>query len=155
VCCSVLQCVAMCGSVLPCVTVCCDTLYCGAVMASHCNILQHTAAHCSTLQHTATHCNTLENTATQFTHTFRLQYVAVFCHKLCVATNLDSFHTVDTVPIHYVHIHTYTHFPPHAATYCNILQHTLQSGRTCLSTLSYGVATISTLLQIIGLFCRK
>jgi len=35
--------------------------------ATHCNTLQHTATRCNTLQHTATHCNTLQHTATHWT----------------------------------------------------------------------------------------
>ena len=57
-----------------CVAVCCSLMQCGAVCCAnkgrdkdkssesyctyekHCNALQHTATHCNTLQHTATHC---------------------------------------------------------------------------------------------------
>ena len=79
VCCSVLQCVAVCCSVgwmksvrepRGCVPLRprarhCKTLHtathCTLQHTAHCNILQHTA-HCNTLQHTATHCNTLQHT---------------------------------------------------------------------------------------------
>jgi len=58
---TVLHCVALCCSVLQCVAVCDSNArathrYCVVVC---CNVLPHTATHCNTLPHTATHYNTV------------------------------------------------------------------------------------------------
>jgi len=59
VCCSVLQCVAVCCSVLAIADDATKRLR-QAIGGIHCHMpLQHTETHCNTLQHTATHCNTL------------------------------------------------------------------------------------------------
>ena len=101
-CCSVLQCVAVCCSVLhlkwiltslhiP--SLCCSVLQCVAVC---CSVLQwkwmltslhipslthfpHTCRDPFQLQHTATHCNTLQHTAT---HRNTLQHTATHCNAL-------------------------------------------------------------------------
>ena len=72
VCCSVLQCVAVCCSVWQCVLQC--VAVCGSVWLVCCGVSSHghewqfngvdTNSHCNTLQHTVTHCNTLQHTAT-------------------------------------------------------------------------------------------
>jgi len=94
VCCSVLQCVAVCcsqqrrGAKCHVRDMTSDALYecdppsyivgydCACV---HCNILEYTATHCNTLQHTAEHCNTLQHTAT---HCNTLQHTATHCNTL-------------------------------------------------------------------------
>ena len=89
-CCSVLQCVAVCCSELPplclqtclaaatrdccsmaqCVAVCCNERLLLCLPTAHntpvsqCNTLHHTATNCNTLQHTAQDSNTLQHTAT-------------------------------------------------------------------------------------------
>ena len=99
VCCTVLQCVAM----------CCNTaarrrsrraaVHCSTLQqtAKHCNIMQHTATHCNALQQTATHCNTLQHTAT---HCNTLQHTRPrvgiqYCNTLQ--------HTVYSTATHYVY----------------------------------------------------
>ena len=89
VCCSVLQCVAVCCqccSVMQCDAVCCSVLQCvwcrsfsqmspiknvallclTSIVAKQTS--PHIATHCNTLQRTATHCNTLQHTATILSH---------------------------------------------------------------------------------------
>ena len=79
----------------------------------------------TTLQHTATHCNTLQHTAT---HCNTLQHTVTHCNT----------HTYSAV----IHCDTYTHSA---------------SSRSSSSVIfsGYGVATISRLLKIIGLFCKR
>jgi len=106
---------------------------------THRNTLQHTATHCNALQHTATHCNTLTHYTTGMKR---------------VNVNRDN--------------------RSHNATHCNTLQHTATLPpitwllwRVLMWTwiigsltlpkiqLDYGVATISRLLKMIGLFCKR
>ena len=100
--------------------------------ATHSNTLQHTATHCNTLQHTATHCSTLLSTATL--HRFYTVVLQVRCNTLQrTATQCNTLqHTT-------IHCNT-----PHVVVLKN--QHIV---------LSYGVAKISRLLKIIGLFCKR
>jgi len=110
VCCSVLQCVAVCCSVaVPavCCSVavrpeCCSMLQSlrlsvslwGYLALTSCRLLshvQHTATHCNTLQHTATYCNTLQPT---IAYCYTLLHTAKYCNLL-----------------------------QHIANHCNILQH--------------------------------
>ena len=91
-------------------------------------ILHYTAlhhTHCNTLQHTATHCNTLQHTAT---HCNTLQHTATHCNT-----------------------------PQHSATHSPIQSIWIRSIYAFAFTpqYTYGVAAISRLLKIIGLFCRK
>ena len=83
VCCSMLQCVAVCvahrsmisfgcSSTMPydCSyqkMMCCkyrEVEVCWTAVATYCNTLQHTTTHCNSLQLTATHCNSLQHTTT-------------------------------------------------------------------------------------------
>jgi len=65
-----------------------------------------------------------------------------------------------------IYVHLYPHAYPHVYLYIHIYSHvysraemrstyipTFESG--CISTFTYGVAPISRLLQIIGLFCKR
>ena len=150
---------------------------------THCKTLQHTATHCSTLQYTAAHCNTLhkhcntpQHTATywwphqwswkesyraiyhwwgqQFflmcdmTHWWMTWLIYMFRHDLytCGMMNL----------IMHLHVPWRDEFTPsHITCQCAM-------AKECYSMrhvrwqwiMSYGVATISRLLKIIGLFCR-
>jgi len=152
VCCSVLQCVAVCYSVLSVVQstslhpadsfdcILQHTLQHAATHAAahatqrqfnvgiYCNTLQHTAAdmYCNTLQHTATHDNTRQHTAS---------------HDKTL------------------------HHTEHTVTHSNTVQHTLQHTRQHTPqrrfdadvewSKRYGVASISRLLKTIGLFCKR
>jgi len=95
--------------------------------ATHCNTEQHTVTHCNTLQQTATHCNTLQHTAT---HCNALQRTATHC-STCVAW----FSHVSTRRVS-------TRF-----------RNTISAPLISLSR--YGVATVSRIDQIIGLFCKR
>jgi len=127
VCCSILQCVAVCCSVLPCIAVCCSVLPCVAVC---CSILCHLSSW-SVLQYVAVCCSVL-------------QYVAVCCSVLQ--------HSL----------------PPFILT-CDILYHMWMSRvmyqwtmtyvwikivmpESCVNESCYGVAAISRLPKITGLF---
>jgi len=123
-----------------CVAVCCSVLQCFAVCATcnpdsknipytwhdtqlthtkHCNTLQHTATHCNTLQHAATHCNTLQHMTWYSTHTYEtnLFYFPWFSGSLQLwitgSLQLNS-HILHTAP----HCTTLQY----TATHCNTLQ---------------------------------
>ena len=115
--------------------------------------------HCNTLQHTATHCNTLQHTATLSPIT-RLEWRALMWTGIIVQM--------------LQHTATHCNTPQHTATHCNTLQHTATLPpitwllwRVLMWTwiigsltlpkirLDYGVATISRLLKMIGLFCKR
>jgi len=85
VCCSVLQCVAVCCSVcsvLQCVAVCCSVLQCAAVC---CSVLQCVAVYCSVLQCVAMCCS-------------MLQCGAARCNVLqCAAVCCSDSHICDTI----------------------------------------------------------
>jgi len=87
--------------------------------------LQHAATHCNTLQHTATHCNTLQHTAT---HCNALQQSAT--HRNTRQQSATQHHT---------------------ATHCSTLK------SPCLDDVrwQYGVALVSRIDTIIGLFCKR
>ena len=89
VCCSVLQCVAVCCSVLQCVAVCCSVLQCVVVCLLRkmtCDLmhpmgLHHPARHAlhSTHIYLIAHFNTLQHTATRCN---TLQHAATHCNTL-------------------------------------------------------------------------
>jgi len=115
--------------------------------ATHCTTLQHTAPRCNTLQNTTIHCNTLQHTSGDKWWVV-LQCVAVCCivfHQWRQGGTTDQALWVAT------HCNTLQHTTPrcntlhHTAVHCNSLRYTATH---------YGVATISRLLKIIGLFCR-
>ena len=113
------------------------TLQRAASHATHCNTLQHTATRCITVQHTATHC-TLRCRKLQYTlHELNQRQLSAVCP-----------HTADILN-------------QRTATHCNALQHTAKHCHTlqiyCMrcSMSTYGVVTISRLLKIIGLFCKR
>ena len=147
--------------------------------ATQCNTLQHTATNCSTLHHAATCCNTLQHSnihlscsgicaclrcccvclcrtvqhsatpcQTQATWCNTLQHsiAALICAFSCAAAVCDS------APHHTT--------PHHTTPLCNTVQHTatLKSMAPQLRYAHiscYAVATISRLLEIIGLFCKR
>jgi len=99
--------------------------------AAHCNqlqhacsTLQHTAKHCNTLQHTATHCNTLQHTATNLLSRPGW-FEGEYAAQVFLAPAIDGHKCL-----------------------CGIMDD-LQ-----IWVVNYGVATISRLLRIIGLFGR-
>ena len=102
--------------------------------AMHCNALQCTAMHCTAIQCTALQYNALQHTAKQC---HALPHTATHCHTLPrTATDCHAL------------LHTTTHCNTllHTATHCYTLQH------TC--AFHYGVATVSRIDSIIGLFCK-
>jgi len=95
--------------------------------APHCNAPHCTATHCNILQHTATHCNTLQRTAT---HCITLQHTE---HIVRIGSSL-----CETI------------------RYPESLRVLIDRETVAVHRLSrYGVATISRLLKIVGLFCIK
>jgi len=118
---------AVCCSVLQCVAVCCmiytrsDSTYTGASA-----VLQHTAAHCSTLQHTAAHCNTLQHTAT---HRNTVQHTATQCREASAAAE----------PAMGTHACL-------CAVHCSVLQRVAACSACCSSVLQC-VAVCCTVLQ--------
>ena len=142
--------------------------------ATHCNTLQRTShviyyirhTHCSccnTLQHTATHCNTRHTSYTILgTHIARilgcvLQRVAACCSVLqCVAVCCSVLQCVAVCCSVLQCASVCCSALQCVAVCCGVLQYgtvwcsVVQCGVVCC----YGVATISRLLKIIGLFCR-
>ena len=126
VCCSVLRCVAVCCSVLQCVAVCYSVLQCVAVC---CRVLPCVAVCCSVLQCLAVCCSVLR------------------CDAHC------------SICLHYcnicVHQKKEPYIPSKRALYSFKKSPIfLQKEPYILPNTPYGVATITRLLNIIGLFCR-
>ena len=67
------------------------------------------------------------------------------------ATHCNTLHLTSSLCSTLQHTTTRCHTLQHAATRCN----TLQPTATRYISLYYGLATISRLLKIIGLFCKK
>jgi len=119
---------------------------------------QHTATHCNTLQHTASHdvgqCVFCPITITHYkTHYNTLQHVATHCNTL--------HHTMLGNAYFVPH---YNNALQHVATRCKPLQHTATQGvgrcafqpaAVKTSVGSYGVASISRRLKMVGLFCKR
>jgi len=130
--CSVLQCAAVCCSVLQCVAVCCSVLQCVVVCCSvlQC-VLQCVVVCCSVLSCVVLCCSVLQGIAVCCRI---LQCVAAcYCVLQCVAVCCSVSQCVAVV-----------------ALCCSVLQ--------CVALTSpatYGVATISRLLKVIGLFCKR
>ena len=116
-------------------------------IATHCNTLQHTATHCNTRHHTATYCNSLQHTTAQRN---LLQHCNIHFTTHCNWQVCDS-----RAEAHYGATHCNT-----LQLRCNTLQHTANikymaifKGH-CAAVRCYGVATVSRINKIIGLFCR-
>jgi len=91
--------------------------------------LQHTVTRCITLQHTA-HCNILQHNAT-----LQQKIGHSIGHILLIMRNGSIQHT---------------------ATHCNTLQYTAIHCNTPLNKIiGYGVALVSRIDSIIGLFCKR
>ena len=136
---------------------------------THCSTIQRNATHYSTMQHTATHCKTLQHTATDMRHTatqFTMSDLTVALSSQDNAAVLPAIHcnTLQHTATHcntLQHTATYINLSTqHSSAACNTLQHTdpncstLQN-TTVLSTIyCYGVATVSKIDKMIGLFCR-
>jgi len=113
-------------------------------LATHCNTLQHTATHCNTLQHTATHCNTL-------------QHIPLVTHVIGPRkkTLTKTFGTQS--PYLTARRGGHERKPPIrpvttlVATVPNEFVRRVRDYQLSI----YGVATISRLLKIIGLFCKR
>jgi len=122
------------------------------------HLRQLTATHYNTLQHPATLCNTLQHTHTT-THSNTLQHTA---------THSNSHYSSRSHPTT-----SDQRRRPSMSAHCNTLQHCdtatpcIQSkngscGKSARSRFlfeslyyTYGVATISRLLKIVGLFCKR
>ena len=132
---------------------------CTHYTATHYISLQHTLSYCNTqhnvlatLQLTTSHCNTPDRTATQCAyqtaiHYISLQHTLSYCntmyslylllyllHLTATRTAIQCTHYIFPRQIHIAHYI----FP-----------------RQIVRIRSYGVATVSRLLQIIGLFCKR
>ena len=108
--------------------------------------MQHSTTHCNTLQHTATHCNILVKTRYDL-FLFRLQHTATHCNTL----QHTATHCNILVKTRY---NLFLFRLQHTATHCNTLQHTATLRVATVPFLSYGVATVSRIDRIIGLFCK-
>ena len=113
-CCSVLQCVAVCCGMLQfgcdamtCVRVktkCLLCRNCNALQrtnapqrtATHCNALQRTATYCNALQRIKMHCNALHHNCT--TTATQLQHTATHCNVMCTMTFAEIKDQVTILP---------------------------------------------------------
>jgi len=138
--------ITVCCSALQCVAVCCSVLQCGNSNDTYESVTYITVC-CSVLQCAAVCCSVL-------------QCVAVCCVKCCsVGIRMRQRHT----SLQYTakqrkilhHTATHCHTLQHTAKQRNILHHTATQCKTAAALLLYGVATLSRLLKIIGLFCKR
>jgi len=139
-------------------------------------------SHCNTLQHTATHCNTHMRPSPLLLARGSIQSPLQIRRHTHTYTPFPplSLHGLPTMWLEHIHIHTHMHthrhkLPPPTPLRNTLPPHTTLSNPskvinthmyihidTCirtyrpidLHTCTYGVATISRLLKIIGLFCR-
>jgi len=154
VCCSVLQCVAVPCSVLQCVAVCCSVLQCVAVSRS---VLQWVAV-CRTSHSVMSHLriNQISHARrlSQSSHTY--EWVMSYMTLSHVKNNVESCHTSKRVTSHTYEWLIWSFW---------IRTHIVSSSMWTIVTdsdffldwvmmLSYGVASISRLLKMIGLFFR-
>ena len=114
--------------------------------------------HCNTLQQS---CNTLQQPRTYiwlyiYDIPLLTLYILYILYDVSYIMHIhiwsfDRLISVVALCAPYIYIPTATHCNTlqHTATHCNTLQHT-----PCTLSSWYGVATISRLLKIIGLFCR-
>ena len=119
-----------------------------------------TATHCNTLQHTATHCNTLQYTAP---YTARSVAKESYKEEGSLSTQSEQFRATTHC--------CYCSTVQHTATRCNTLQHAAPSIARSVAKEAYsfskqseqfkktthccyGVATVSRIDKITGLFCR-
>jgi len=134
--------------------------HCGTLqhIAAHCNALQHPASPYNTLQHTATNCNALEHDIDQLA-----------CCKTChnppdpatqqhIAAYSSTLQHHEGTTLHHAAPHSPTFH--HTATRCNTLQHSnllvdLHVFWPNVDEVSPMGWTISRLLEIIGLFCKR
>ena len=119
--------------------------------ATRCNIIQRTAAHCNTLRHTATHCHAHRNACRckilqQHTaaHCSTLQHTATRIAMRVDASNACTCkgYTCDASRLH----------SRSNASTC--MRNAATCNHTYIGNAYRGVATISCLLKIIGLFGR-
>jgi len=93
VCCSVLQCVAVCGSVMQCFTVCCNVLQSVAVCGS---VLQCVTVCCSVLQRVAVCCSLLQYVVSCVCVTVCcsvLQCIVICCGVSKYVADVDVWHS--------------------------------------------------------------
>jgi len=129
--------------------------HCNALQrtATHCNALQRTATHCNALQCTATHCNALQHTAT---HCNTLQHTATHCNtQQRTATHCKPPHCSEHRPSWRFRFFFWRfRFFFGGLGFQGIELSSLIFVGEVSGFRVYGVATISRLLQIIGLSCR-
>jgi len=125
-----LQCATLCCSVSQCVAVCCNLLQCVAVC---CSVSQYVAVCCSVLQCAAVHCSAL-------------QCVAACCSALQFVVHIAIVPVRDMA-------HAYAW---HDSWKC--VTWLIHTTKQCVSNrgipIQYGVATVSRIDKIVGLFCR-
>ena len=127
-----------------------------SALQQNCNTLKHTTTHCDTPQHTAAQCNTLKHTAT---HCNTLQHTAT--HRTAPQHNATHSNTPQ-------HTATHRNTPQHTASVIHVVitghRHvfvTATVNKQCSSPFSstvnkcYGVASVSRIDKIIGLFCIR
>ena len=152
VCCSVSQCLAVCRSVLQCVAVCCSVSQCVAVRCSVlqrcCSVLQCVAVRCTVLQRC---CSVLQHHTSHPLDTANRTSPVVKKKKIEISQNWTFYLSGAGMNIDVAHCSTLQY----TAAYCKKLQHT-----SPLCTMyetpcnTYGMASISRLLEMRGLFCR-
>ena len=112
-----------------------------------------TVIHCNSLQNTATHCNTLQHTTSFCLERARDIVCVIAREPVCVLLSRDRMCTCSVLQCGAVCCSVLQC----GAVCCSVLQRVAvccSIYRMCTSRYRYGVATISRLLKIIGLFCR-
>jgi len=124
----------------------------GIRSAIHCNVLQHTAAHYNTLQHTVLHYNTLFTLHNTAPHCTTLHHTAPLCNTpQHTATHNNTLQHVPTQSVGHSHWRGGILLASQWVVWISRAQWVFRLSQT--QRFSYGVATISRLLKIIGLFC--
>jgi len=152
VCCSVLQCIAVCCSALQCVAVCCSMWQCVAVC---CSVSRCVAVCCNMLQCVAVCRRVLQSVLLCLT-AVESNYLAHTAQPLApTAAYLYMWHDPRTEHTYICDVTHWLSIPIHVTWLiytCDIGTHSCIP--TCVGRRPYGVATISRLLKITGLFCR-
>ena len=147
--------------------------------ATHCSTLQHTATHCNTLQHAVTHCNAQQLTTgwrrcigcpksqvifrkKATNHRALLQKKTskgiIWVCTIKASSISSNRNTLQHPATHYItpqHTTTTAHSSEtlqHSVTRCNKHSATLALQH---ATTHYGVALVSRIDKIIGLFCKR
>jgi len=152
VCCGVLRCAAVCCSVLQCVSVCCSVSKCVcSVLKCVCSVLQGVQSQ-TILPPLSSHHKQLKLHPRSYTHIHT--HTLVHAHTY----SMDYVHMCTcTVPYKYLGD---TARPPSPLRFHTLCLNLYASRRrahvhACILPIQYGVALVSRIDKIVGLFCKR